>query len=145
MKKAAIFLSLMIGLSAAASAPLQAQGWNVPIPAGLSGTWFRAGASSGRAFDTWLTISSGAQGATLQWRYSDGRPNEIAFIFYIEPVSASDPDIDTFPGKAAQFPSGWIVDAVENGEEVWYAFLVNPAGNRLTHSSTDMQDIWVRQ
>jgi hypothetical protein len=45
------------------------------------GTWFRSGASSGRNFDTWLTISANEYtGMVLEWRYSDGRPNEKAYV-----------------------------------------------------------------
>jgi len=140
MKKV-VMIALLVGLCAAAFA----QSGGVVIPRELAGTWFRSGASSGRSFDTWLTVSSTSSGATLQWRYSDGRANEVARITKIEAIKASDPNQGTFEGKAAQYPSGWAISGTEDGRDVSYGYLLNPAGNRLTQVTSNMQDIWVKQ
>ena len=136
MKKAAI-IALLFGLCATAFG----QSGNVTIPKELAGTWCRTAAASGRAFDTWITVS----GTNITWKYSDNRPNEVTNITGIVALSANDPEMETVAGKAAQFPSGWQISGTEDGQNVNYGFLINPAGNTITQSAGNMQDIWVKQ
>ena len=137
MKKV-VMIALLVGLCAAAFA----QSGNVTIPSELTGTWFRPGATSGRSFDTSLIVSSTSSGATLQWRYSDGRPDEVAQITKIEAVKATDQNLNTVAGKVARFPDGWAVDVIENGQAVRYIYLLNPARDSLTRPASNMDDVW---
>jgi hypothetical protein len=138
MKKTAIF-ALLVGLCATAFA----QSGSVALPQELEGTWFRSGEASGLEFDTTLTVSNTSSGATLELHYSDGRPDEVAGITGIDEVSATDAAIGAVAGKAAQFPSGWVVHV--DGESDDYTYLIAPTGDMLTQAATNMQDIWVKQ
>lgn len=132
--------AMVLAFAIVGTANLAAQQAGTQIPAELRGTWVRTAATSGRAFDTTLTIT--ANGMTFT--YSDNRQAETFSLQSVEAIS----NTSEYPAfnRAQEFPSGWRLTGQENGREMNYAYFLNAAKNRFTQSGTDdARDIWVKQ
>ena len=115
------------------------------VPYELQGTWVRFNAVSKRGFDIWMTITED----TVQWVYSDGRPDEFASILAVHPMinnSAAFDGDNKAMNKAKEFPSGWYLTVREDEEFQGYGFFLNAGKDKLTQASNnDLKDIWEKE
>jgi len=136
-------LAMVLAFGIIGTASLAAQETRTTIPDELRGTWVRTGATSGRAFDTTLTITADR----MVFTYSDGRPAEMFSFELAERIV----NVASTPGnhatnRAQEFPAGWRLFGIEDGRDFVYGFFLNAANNRFTQAGTaDTRDIWVRR